>query len=302
LCFSTKPVEKSGPEPQGQWQQGKSGDAEIENTVAPMTVAPDGTAYDLSGPDGVPLVVLVHGLGLRRDVWQWLVPELTSRYRVLSYDLLGHAGSPAPPSDPTLVTLSEQLGRLLDHLGAGKAAIIGFSLGGMVARRFAQDHPERVSALGILHSPHTRSKGAQAAIVARVEQAKSDGPSATVEAALQRWFTETFQRANPALMDLVRGWVLANDPAIYPGMYRILAEGVDEIVRPDPPITCPTLVITGDEDFGNGPDMTHAIAAEIAGATALILPGLRHMALAEAPAAVNTPLVAFLDRHLGKMA
>jgi hypothetical protein len=41
--------------------------------------------------------------------------------------------------------------------------------------------------------------------------------------------------------------------------------------------------------------MTHAIAAEIAGAQTLILPGLRHMALMEAPAAVNTPLRAFLD-------
>ncbi|MEZ5913527.1 MAG: hypothetical protein R3D84_15985 [Paracoccaceae bacterium] len=41
--------------------------------------------------------------------------------------------------------------------------------------------------------------------------------------------------------------------------------------------------------------MTRAIAAEIAGAQALILPGLRHMALAEDPAAINTPLLRFLD-------
>ena len=68
---------------------------------------------------------------------------------------------------------------------------------------------------------------------------------------------------------------------------------------PSPPIACPALAMTGDEDFGNGPEMTHAIAAEIAGAQAVILPGLRHMALAEEPEAVNTPLLAFLDRALG---
>jgi len=62
---------------------------------------------------------------------------------------------------------------------------------------------------------------------------------------------------------------------------------------------CPTLVMTGDEDFGNGPQMTHAIAAEIAGSETVILLGLRHMALAENPAAVNAPLLAFLDRHHG---
>lgn len=261
--------------------------------------AQDGTVYDLSGPTGAPAVVLIHGLGLNRACWQWLVPELAGRYRVLTYDLLGHGDSGAPPPDPVLKTLSNQLAKLLNHLSIDHAAIVGFSLGGMIARRFAQDHPARVAALGILHSPHKRTPEAQAAILARVEQAKAEGPSATVEAALVRWFTDAYRAANPGMMELVRSWVMANDPAIYPSIYRILATGIDEIVAPIPPITAPALVITGDEDFGNGPEMTRAIAGEIEGAGALILPGLRHMALAEAPEAVNRPLIAFLDRHIG---
>ena len=262
-------------------------------------IAPDGTVFDLGGPDGAPVVVLINGLGLNRACWQWLAPELAARYRVLTYDLLGHGQSAAPPPDPTLRTLSGQLAGLLDHLGIARAAIAGFSLGGMIARRFAQDHPVRVSALAILHSPHRRTAEAQAAIVARVEQARAEGPSATVEAALVRWFSDGYRAAHPEMMAMVRGWVLANDPAIYPSLYRILAEGIDEIVAPVPPIGAPTLVITGDEDYGNGPEMTRAIAAEIAGAEVRILKGLRHMALAEAPVAVNGPLIAFLDRHLG---
>ncbi|WP_432636386.1 alpha/beta fold hydrolase [Albidovulum sp.] len=258
-----------------------------------------GTVYDLTGPEGAPAVVLIHGLGLNRACWQWLVPELAARYRVLTYDLLGHGQSAAPPSKPTLRTLSDQLSVLLDQLGMARAAIVGFSLGGMIARRFAQDHPARVAALGILHSPHRRTPEAQAAIVARVEQAKAEGPGATVEAALVRWFTDPCRAANPQMMDLVRSWVLANDPAIYPSIYRILAEGVDEIVAPEPPIAVPALVITGDEDHGNGPEMARAIADEIAGAEVLILPGLRHMALAEDPPSINRPLAAVLDRHLG---
>lgn len=261
--------------------------------------AEDGTAYDLSGPEGAPCVVLIHGLGLNRACWQWLVPDLAVRYRVLTYDLLGHGDSGPPPPDPVLQTLADQLAGLTDHLGITRAAIVGFSLGGMIARRFTQDHPERVTALGILHSPHERTPEAQAAILVRVEQAKAEGPGATVEAALVRWFTDAYRAANPQMMDLVRSWVTANDPAIYPQVYRILAEGIDEIVAPTPPIKVPALVITGGEDFGNGPEMTRAIAAEIAGAEALILPDLRHMALAEDPAAVNSPLIAFLDRHIG---
>ena len=93
--------------------------------------------------------------------------------------------------------------------------------------------------------------------------------------------------------------MLANDIAIYHRNYRVLADGIDEIIGPTPAITAPTLVITGDEDFGNGPEMTQAIAKEISGAETLILRGLRHMALAEDPNAVTLPLIAFLENHLG---
>ena len=261
--------------------------------------APDGTVYELPGRDDAPPVVLVHGLGLNRHCWQWTLPALVDRYRVLTYDLYGHGASARPPQTPSLSLFSRQLQELMDHCGIAKAAIVGFSLGGMIARRIAQDVPARVTALGILHSPHRRTPEAQAAITARVEQAREHGPSSTVEAALERWFTDAYRPANPEMMDLVRSWVTANDIAVYHTIYAVLADGVAEITAPDPPIACPTLVMTGDEDYGNGPEMTRAIAAEIEGAEVHILKGLRHMALAEDPEAVNRPLVAFLDRVLG---
>ena len=260
--------------------------------------APDGTVFTLEGPAGAPTVVLIHGLGLNRHCWQWTVPVLVSRLQVLTYDLYGHGGSAAPPEEPSLGLFSRQLQGLMDHCGLPSAAIVGFSLGGMIARRFTQDAPGRVQALGILHSPWRRTPEAQAAILARVEQARTQGPSATVEAALERWFTDAYRRANPQMMALVRSWVAANDIAIYHTIYRVLADGVSEIVAPSPPIACPALVMTGDEDYGNGPEMTRAIAAEIEGAESRILPGLRHMALAEDPGAVNGPLIRFLSRAI----
>lgn len=258
----------------------------------------EGTHFDLIGPESAPAVALIHGLGLNRECWRWMIPALKDRYRVLSYDLHGHGASAAPPDTPGLSLFATQLAGLLDHCGITRASLVGFSLGGMIARRFAQDAPTRTTALAILHSPHKRSDSAQAAILKRVEQARDEGPGATVEAALERWFTTPFRQANPDMMDMVRGWVTANDKAIYHRIYRVLAEGIDEIVDPEPPIACPTLVITGDEDYGNGPEMTYAIAAGIRGAETLILPGLRHMALAEDPRAVNVPVRSFLDRHV----
>ncbi|MGI9372083.1 MAG: alpha/beta fold hydrolase [Hyphomicrobiales bacterium] len=258
----------------------------------------DGTMFDVHAEQDNPCVVLIHGLGLNQDVWRWQLDALKPHYCVLTYDLYGHGNSANPTAIPSLSLFSEQLAGVMDHCGVRDAAIIGFSLGGMIARRFAQDMPERVTALGILNSPHKRTPEAQAAILKRVEQAREEGTGATVEAALERWFTAPFRAANPDMMALVRTWVLANDKAVYHTIYQVLADGIDEIVAPNPPISCPSFVLTGDEDYGNGPEMSAAIAADIAGAECCILKGLRHMALAENPAAVNVPLLAFLKRTL----
>lgn len=263
-----------------------------------MTKTPDGTTWERYGTPGAPAVVLIHGFGLSRAVWQWMIPALADRYDIIAYDLYGHGDSAPPPEGPSLSLFSRQLQGVLDACEVDSAAIVGFSLGGMIARRFAMDHPDRCRALVILHSQHLRSPDAQAAIEARVVQAEQDGPEATVDAALKRWFTDDFRTENPDMMALVRGWVVSNDKAVYPAIYSVLAKGVTEIAEPKPPLRLPALVLTADEDFGNGPDMTRAIAAEIEGGEALILPGLRHMALAEDPDAVNAPVRAFLDRVL----
>lgn len=258
---------------------------------------PLGTSYVVSGPHHAPVVVLIHGLGLNREVWQWMLPDLTG-YRVVTYDLTGHGQSKPPTGQPTLKDLANQLSALLNHLMIDKAALIGFSLGGMVARRFAQDHPARITALVLLHSPYRRAPQAQAAVEARVTQAEAEGPAATVEAALDRWYTDLARRSLPDLMDLTRRWVLANDPVVYPRLYRVLATGVDELCAPNPPLACPALVLTADEDHGNSPEMAAAVAREIPGARLTILKGLRHMALVEAPAAVNRPVADFLSTVL----
>ena len=256
---------------------------------------PRGTAYDVFG-NRPETMVLVHGLGLNRHSWQWQIPALSPHYRVVTFDLHGHGESSVPPETPSLTLFSQQLNELFDHLAISRAALLGFSLGGMIARRFAMDHIERLWALGILHSAHARDKAAHDAIQARVVQAAKEGPSATVEAALARWFTEAFRQSHPGMMDEVRRWILANRKEVYAPIYQVLVDGVTELVSPNPPIACPTLVMTGDEDYGNSPAMSRAIAAEIPGSELVILPGLRHMAPAEAPELFNARLLTFFSK------
>ena len=234
--------------------------------------SPDGTAFEVIGHAG-PAVVLVHGLGLNRHAWQWQTEALSGSYRVVNYDLHGHGDSADPPEQPSLSMFSKQLDSLLDHLSIDRAAVLGFSLGGMIARRFAMDHPERLWALGILHSAHTRDRAAHDAIQARVHQVQAEGPAATAEAALTRWFTDDFRAAHPDMLALVRGWILANRKEVYAPIYQVLVDGVAELVKPDPAISVPTLVMTGDQDYGNSPAMSRAIADEIAGSRLVILPG-----------------------------
>ena len=260
-----------------------------------VTQTADGTACQLFGPDTTPAppLILIHGLGLNLAMWREQTPTLSHDRQVITYDLYGHGDSPAPCERPSLALFARQFAGVMAHFDLPHAIVAGFSLGGMIVRRIAMDMPHLVSGLAILHSPHARTGVEQDAIQARVQQAEAAGPGATVEAALERWFTAGFHAANPAVMRDVRDWVLANDPAIYPAIYQVLVDGVAELIAPSPPIATPSLILTGDEDYGNNPAMSAAIAAEIAGASLVILPGLRHMAMLEAPDIFNRHLAKF---------
>ncbi len=254
------------------------------------------TAWERHGSG--PPVALVHGFGLNRAMWRWQLPALAPYFSVLTYDLLGHGESAPPEGPPDLAMFSGQLLRLMDRCGIERAAVVGFSLGGMIARRFVLDHPDRLSALAILHSAHDRTPAERDAVRERVRHARKHGPAANVDSALERWFSPAFRAAVPEPIALVRRWIEGNDPAVLARIYRVLAEGDAEIVQGLERVACPTLVMTGEDDPGNTPAMSAAMAGLIPGARLVVLPGLRHMALAESPAAVNEPLSAFLREAL----
>lgn len=264
-----------------------------------MALSHKGTAYDLTGPVSAPVVALIHGLGLTRaSTWGAIAPVLAQRFQVLTYDLLGHGQTALPEEKVSLSTLAAQLFGLLDDLGINRAALVGFSLGGMINRRMAMDYPERVSALVVLNSPHERSAEAQKLVEARAKDTGTGGPAANMEETLVRWFTDAYRRAPQSAVAAVRDVVLANDPGNYAAHRRVLASGVIELIRPDPPITQPTLVMSCENDTGSTPAMAHAIASEIVGARTMIVPALQHLGLIERPDLFTEPMQDFLIRAL----
>lgn len=256
--------------------------------------ASDGTVFQVTGPATAPVVVLIHGLGLARGIWDPLHPCLRN-YRVICYDLYGHGDSDPVPETATLSLFAGQVARLMDSIGADRAHIVGFSIGGMINRRFAIDHPDRVQSLAILNSPHDRGHHGQAQVEARAAQVRNAGGLSTLPDALKRWFTPEYlvTGAGPAQ---VTHWRQGVDPESYAQTAWVLAHGVRELIAPKPAISVPALVMTCENDTGSTPEHARAIAAEIPGATCLIVPRLQHLGLMEDPDSFGVPLINFLGK------
>lgn len=276
--------------------------------VSSNDIAPDGTSFDLSGPDSsgpdslgadkAPCIALIHGLGLCRKIWDPMIADFSKEYRVLNYDLYGHGRSTPPPATASLTVYADQLASLMEHTGIDKAAVVGFSIGGMINRRFAMNYASRVSSLVILNSPHDRGEAAQQQVEDRAGKVRDQGAMATLDDALKRWFTADYLSDGTGV-DPVRQWRSEVDAESYAQAAWVLAHGVRELIRPYPAIQCPTLVMTCENDSGSTPKMSTDIAAEIDGAQLSIVPRLQHLGLMQNPALFSKSILDFLDSLKG---
>jgi pimeloyl-ACP methyl ester carboxylesterase len=184
---------------------------------------------------------------------------------------------------------------LLDHLQLPKATVIGFSMGGLVARAFALHYAQRLEGLVVLNSVFNRSAEQRAGVIARTSQAAEHGPDANAEAALSRWFSREYQAANPAQIAAIRQTLAGNDPQGYLTTYELFA--TQDMYRADDlgSIRVPTLIATGELDPGSTPEMARQLAERIPGATVAVLAEQRHMMPVESPRLVNQLLLEFLQ-------
>jgi pimeloyl-ACP methyl ester carboxylesterase len=108
------------------------------------------TRYLVTG-EGPPLLLL-HALGESALDWQWVLPTLSPNYRVYAPDLPGFGGSAKPASDYSPAFFERFVAAFLDAVGIERAAVVGNSLGGLVALRLALSEPVRVGALALIDS------------------------------------------------------------------------------------------------------------------------------------------------------
>jgi lipase len=102
---------------------------------------------------GRPVVLAVHGMTSSHMVYRTVARELSStalRICFLAPDLRGRGRSANLPEPYGIATHIDDLIAVLDHAGAERAIVVGHSIGGDIAARFAADHPERTASLVLL--------------------------------------------------------------------------------------------------------------------------------------------------------
>ena len=109
--------------------------------------------YEIAG-DGAPLVLLP-GLGTTCQIWKPILEDLSKHFSVICLDNRGIGQSQARRPPRTLRAYSADLIELLEHLQIGRAHLMGLSLGGMIAQRFAIDHPECVARMVLVSCTHS---------------------------------------------------------------------------------------------------------------------------------------------------
>ena len=106
--------------------------------------------YELSGAGEA--LFLVHGSWVDGGVWDAVVPLLSSRFELVSYDRRGHSRSSSPPGQGSIRDDVEDLAALIEALGMAPAHVAGASLGGSIALRLAASHPELLRSIAV-HEP-----------------------------------------------------------------------------------------------------------------------------------------------------
>ena len=235
----------------------------------------------------VPVVVLLHGVGLDHRMWGPVTALLRGEFTVLTPDLLGHGTSPPAPAG---TTLSELAGHVAEVLPA-RAHLVGFSLGALVAQHLARYRPELVASVASVSSVCRRTADERAAVLGRLAAAEADFPG-SVEASLERWYAGT--DVAPDLVRETRDTLLANDVASYLNCYRVFATADAEIGPELPRIGVPALAVTGALDPGSTPEMTRRLAEAIPGCRAVVVPDARHMLPVQRPRELVTSLTTLI--------
>ncbi len=268
--------------------------------------------YGDPGPDGL-VFVLVHGLGGRWQHWSENIPELAEHGRVIAIDLPGFGRSGPPPGGYSIDAFADAIAELVTQLNLPQVVLVGHSLGGPLAVRFAHRHPDLVDAiilaagtvqafaavLGMQHPGYNLLRR-PATVVATYFEVLTAGLPAPA-------FLRNQLIKRPRLRRLLL-WPYLHRPGVLPSTsVALLVDGVGARgvlptaraagrLRPGHWLTqasCPMLAIGADHD-AISPLTELAVFAEcVPGARTVVLEGTGHMVMLERASAFTAEVVHF---------
>ncbi|MEY2424603.1 MAG: hypothetical protein QOI61_175 [Actinomycetota bacterium] len=235
--------------------------------------------------DGSTPLVLVHGFMGNSRSWNPVVDQLAADRPVITFDHRGHGASTNTGVSDTYCfdQLVSDFAALVDHLQLERFHVLGHSMGGVVAMRYAVDHPERIASLVPMDT---------AAAAAPDDVNDNVGFMRTgIEIAGTQGMLALFETINAAIPDLpeleefregLRYDLLAMDPLAFVRFGNELLEYpsfLDRLAQ----LTMPATVLVGENDLGLR-DAAQAMATTIPGATLSVIPNAAHSPQIENPA------------------
>lgn len=247
-----------------------------------------------AGPPGAPPVLLIHGWAFDSlAAWHRIIPLLAEHLRVTALDLRGHGKSDRIRGRCEVEDLADDLAAALDVIGAGRTAVVGYSLGGLVAQALARRHPARVERLALVASAADPSPLPRPALVGLLFGARA------------------FARLDPTGLPRLLHHYLVRTGAIPPEHSSWLWESLVDrdadlhheagfaIARFDSRhwagrLGVPVLCVVPSRDQLIPPARQRATAAMIPGARLVEIEGARHEAVFTHPAAVAAAVLRFV--------
>jgi pimeloyl-ACP methyl ester carboxylesterase len=242
-------------------------------------------------------LVLLHGFPLAAEMWRPQLEAVPAGWRFMAPDLRGfgqsEVGDPAAPA--SMEGYARDIAALLDQLRLDRVVVGGLSMGGYVAFALQRLVPERVA--GLVLADTRAEADDETARLNRDRMAETlaqGGLAPAVESIVAHLLGATTLRSRPDVVRRVRDLVLAQPLG---PIYRALRSMKS---RPDSTpllagITCPTLVVVGDEDQLTTVDVARRLHARIPGAGLAVIEQAGHLSNLERPEAFNAALTGYLE-------
>lgn len=246
-----------------------------------------------------PPVVLLHGYPDNLQIWSELAIRLADQFEVIAFDWPGMGYSEAWPGGTTPFHMAEHLQKILDELGIERASLVGMDMGGQPALVFAAHHPERIERLVIMNSLVWWDENTSW----EIKVLRKYGWNRFILRKFPRivfWRAErTFLPRHRKLPSELRAdlWKSFSQYDVRLFIARLCAGYQGTLMQlPDAykKITCPTLVLWGEQDQHFPPDHAKRLSVTIPGSTLEIVPEAKHWMAWYLPDTVAQSIRAFL--------